>query len=214
MLTRNTCACPDGATNSIAYGAPGYVFACFPDRDPGNYDSNASPISSTSKCVHCLDESDGENPDLKSLTVRYKKSDAPPEFIYMSGEQKDVITLSDTKFAVSRDHGADGLFEEDVCEGSIIFYGFSVRFRVPIDCLPDIATKRIWVYSIMSFTSSKDEDCPTEGVADIPSDIATLDPSEEQIKSPSQTKRLARLKMGCSQWSWMDLYALSPVLTN
>ncbi len=160
------------------------------------------PESTASKCVHGLDESDGENPDLKSLTVRYdddfisveiclhQKSDAPPGYLYMYGVHRDVIGLSRTGFDVRRDHGADGHFEERVCKGSIVFYGFAARFHVPIDCIPDIASKRIWIFSSknrdripekgeLSFTTAKDDECPTEEVADIPSDIATVDPSEQ-----------------------------------
>ncbi len=110
------------------------------------------------------DPSEGTSPDFRTLSVEYSASairvtirlnsagdaSSASGTIYMYGTDNHQVKFSPGSFDVRRDAGKDGHFEESMTTGTASVSGSTIRISFPRRAVPDIATKRIWGYSISS----------------------------------------------------------------
>ncbi|MBN2146768.1 MAG: hypothetical protein JW726_05235 [Anaerolineales bacterium] len=117
------------------------------------------------------DPAEGANPDLHRLVVScnqgmlyitisfYPDRASQPDFVYLYAEYHDGLFLRGSTFGLMRDRKVDGLFEESLYTGQVERLSEDeIRLAVPLEYMPDWASKQVWVYSM----SSKDR-LPDDG---------------------------------------------------
>jgi hypothetical protein len=131
--------------------------------------ASLTATSIASKELAARDKSEDIMPDFLTLAVRYDDQAVHitvvahgieklgGSHIYMYGVHRDSISLFDETFNISRDNDADGYFEELIYLGGTEYYGSSsISVHIPIEYMPDISIKEIWVYSQESLDSLPD----------------------------------------------------------
>jgi len=116
------------------------------------------------------DPAEGGNPDFSNLLVRYSDDTAfdvtitlysgtqkAGDFVYLYGTHNHMITFDSTSFNLKKDAGGDGHFEEQVYSGAVDnLSDDSIQMTIPAGLVPDIAGKRVWVYSMSSRDRTED----------------------------------------------------------
>ena len=119
------------------------------------------PVPTLPKELVAKDKAEGIMPDFLTLAVRYDDQTVHiaiamngiekiggAEFIYMYSTHHDLIRLLPGSFRIERDNDGDGFFEEVIDTGTTDnSVASSINMDIPIQDLPDIATKAIWVFS-------------------------------------------------------------------
>ncbi|MBI1282165.1 MAG: TIR domain-containing protein [Anaerolineaceae bacterium] len=123
--------------------------------------------------VDVADAQDNATPDFRNLRVTYTSDDievvvkfSKPEdveaagnFVYLYGDQRDMIRFDKDSFELLRDKDADGAFETSLFKGSVDHPStLSLAFKVSVLLMPDISRKRVWAYSMTSKDRIPDAD--------------------------------------------------------